>query len=108
MEVPDLIAFGRQTTNMFHVVTVVAAPIQLYPTNLTRVAVIIGAPQTAKITIAPDPNLTIDNGIDLYGTGAPLQLLVADFGDAVIKGMFAFGTAAAQQIGVWEFFNQNL
>jgi hypothetical protein len=96
------VRIGRQAVGNQSTVNVQTTVTPLVPQVEDRVALIISAPQTNRITLTFDPVGTLDNGITLYPTQPPLYLTVDRFGRLVQGPIFCVSATGAQNISYWE------
>lgn len=77
------------------------------PSAADRVGLIVSSPTTNRITLSlyPDTELAINQGLTLHPGMPPLMLTRAQYGDLVTRAWTAIG-AGAETIGVIEIFER--
>lgn len=73
----------------------------LVPRDEARLALIIGCPQTNRITLGQRSNVVLDEGVTLYPAGPPLVLSLREHGGLVKGPIYAISAVGAQDVWFW-------
>lgn len=93
----------RQSKTVDNTVAIATSSVVLAPANRKRIALLISAPTTVRITLSFKDTAVLDQGINLYPTNVPLHLTLEKHGQIVQRKITAIGAALANEsIGVWE------
>ena len=103
----DAIATGRQTTSSQQVVSVGTSSTSFLKAAPRRVAIIVSAPQTNRVTLSLDPSAILDQGLTLQPSTDPLVLTVERHGDLVTRRWTAISSTVTQGVSVIEVFAAN-
>src|ERR1700731_4375988 len=83
-------------------VAVATTPTYIVGSNEKRIALIISCPTGGSVTLSTNPSPSANEGLTLYGGGAPIWINAQSFGDFCQRGLFGIASAGTLNIGVVE------
>jgi hypothetical protein len=83
-------------------VPVSTTAVEICTTNPNRVALIIGAPRTAVLTVAGDASVVDGQGYVISAGGHPLRVSSVDYPSLPALSFYAIASTGTEYIAVWE------